>query len=667
MASDRDNASLAPSFADTMATNASMGTTNVVHWRPKCPKCGRQYPLGKPPRDWVCLQCSSRVWQPDEDVVNCMACRTTKLGKGSRHHCRLCGNLVCTACSTFTMAIAGWGPEKFRVCKPCAVPHVPIHHEGFLQKLGSKAVFGGEKLQRRYFELRGTCLIYGQNREGSRYGCLNISGCRVMDDPSHDHALCLVGEQLARAYILAADSDADKAAWRAAIEEMLRAEADGATGIAGGRRDSGAISHRDGDSDSDGGELEGPIEASPHGALSNGAPSATESALLSNAAAARTRYESQRARLVGLKDFELIKVIGTGAFSHVMLARRRGTATLVALKAYDKAAVTTARQGHTLNEERQTHGAIAQAANDPGSAFVAKMQYAFQTKTHLFLATEWCPGGELYFHLQVARRLSEARARLCIAEVALALDLLHRRGILYRDVKPENVVVRADGHCALLDLAMSSTVGESAGAADPHTVRLTEQHRSKTFCGTPEYMAPEVAERNGHSVASDWWSLGVLLYELVAGVPPFFSRNTAEIYDMIRRHPIDCPAFFSGELKSLIARLLDRDANMRLKSVKDLFAHPFFRGLGRDRVARRESTPEFVPQLANEADTKYFSPAFTQLAVRTYLETPVTDDDAAAFRDYSYPPPAAAADDDGGAADDREAAASAAAARRVAM
>ena len=248
-----------------------------------------------------------------------------------------------------------------------------------------------------------------------------------------------------------------------------------------------------------------------------------------------------------------------------------------------------------------------------------------------------------------------------------ALTHLHERRFVYRDVKPENVVVRADGHCALLDLAMSSTVGESAGAADPHTVRLTEQHRSKTFCGTPEYMAPEVAERNGHSVASDWWSLGVLLYELVAGVPPFFSRNTAEIYDMIRRHPIDCPAFFSGELKSLIARLLDRDANMRLKSIKDLFAHPFFRGLGRDRVARRESTPEFVPQLANEADTKYFSPAFTQLAVRTYLETPVTDDDAAAFRDYSYPPPAAAADDDGGAADDREAAASAAAARRVAM
>lgn len=624
----------------------------VEPWDPVCPKCSRRYERGQPPKDWTCVQCSTKVWQPDDDVDSCHACRTKRLSKGSRHHCRMCGNLACDNCSRFTTTIPGWGPEKYRVCALCAVPQEDTVCEGFLSKLGSKSLFGGEKLQRRFFELRGCCLVYGQTKESARYGCINISGCRVMDDPSHANGLCLVGQQLARAYILTAESPDDKRRWMQALEEAMRREADtrrrgAAVSSAPLNADGMEASVNLGDdpaADALGG-LGGGIDrtgvgnstSSVHGALGGGAhmPSVTDAALQHNARV-RAECEQRRLKQRGLRDFDILRVIGTGAFSHSLLVRLRGTSQLLVMKAYDKAEVLSARLAYTVNNERLVQGQIA-GLFDPALNFVVRMKFAFETHTHLFLLTEWCPGGEMYFHLQLARRFSESRARQYIAEVAVALDAFHRRGIIYRDLKPENVVLRANGRVALIDLALAEKVGPMAGASDPTTPMLNEQHRATTMCGVPEYMAPEVLDRRGHSMASDWWCLGVLLYEFVAGVPPFDSRSGTSLYVQVCGEPVEPPKFFSKDMASLITKLLERDPNMRLKSLQHLFAHPFFKGLTLQRVISAEGKLDFVPQLQSDADTKYFSPNFTQIHVPSYLDQPVDESATSPFPGYAFP------------------------------
>eukprot|EP01030_Chromulinospumella_sphaerica_P034345 gene34345-biopygen10006 len=196
---------------------------------------------------------------------------------------------------------------------------------------------------------------------------------------------------------------------------------------------------------------------------------------------------------------------------------------------------------------------------------------AFQTADKLFFVLEYCAGGELFFHLGKVGRFAEERAMFYSAQITLALEYVHSLGIVYRDLKPENVLLDEVGNVKLTDFGLSKEgVNESSSGAF-------------SFCGTPEYIAPEVLLRQGHGKAVDWWSLGALLYEMLSGLPPFFSRNRDAMFERIMSAELTFPPYMSENAKSLLSGMLVRDPTQRLGSgerdSRELKEQPFYQDL----------------------------------------------------------------------------------------
>ena len=238
-------------------------------------------------------------------------------------------------------------------------------------------------------------------------------------------------------------------------------------------------------------------------------------------------------RQVGVDDFHLLKVLGKGAFGKVMLVQKRDAAgraegPLLAMKSLRKQMVFERNQiTHTATER-----AIVQHVQHP---FLVKLVYAFQTAEKLYMVLEYMPGGELLYWLRLQRRFSEDRSRLYGAEIGLGLAALHERGLVYRDLKPENVMLDAEGHVRITDFGLAKD-----GVTSPDASGGT-----KTFCGTPEYLAPELLQDTGHGFAVDWWSFGTLLFEMMCGVPPFYDHNVRVMYEKILSAPLRFPPHLS--------------------------------------------------------------------------------------------------------------------------
>ena len=200
--------------------------------------------------------------------------------------------------------------------------------------------------------------------------------------------------------------------------------------------------------------------------------------------------------------------------------------------------------------------------------FVVKLHYAFQSSENLYFVTDFLNGGELFFHLCNEIRFAEDRARFYAAEMVLALEHLHSNGIIYRDLKPENVLLDSEGHLKLTDFGLSK-------------VKQPVDGQTNTFCGTPEYLAPEVIKANGHSFAVDWWSLGMLLYEMISGINPFKQqamqgqKSRHEILRSITEQDIEILPGFTKPAADLLRGLLQRDPKNRLTAAQ-IRAHPFF-------------------------------------------------------------------------------------------
>lgn len=299
-----------------------------------------------------------------------------------------------------------------------------------------------------------------------------------------------------------------------------------------------------------------------------------------------------------LQDFLLLKVIGKGSFGKVMLVRKADTGDIYAMKVLSKASVVHRHQVEHTKTERN----VLEYIHHP---FIVRMRYAFQTATKLYFILDYCPGGELFFHLGRAGRFSEHRARFYAAEIVLAMEYLHDLGIVYRDLKPENVLLDGHGHVAITDFGLSKE-----GIADNVSAH--------SFCGTPEYLAPEILARTGHGRAADWWSLGALLYEMLTGMPPFFSRNRDRLFHKILKSELKIPRFFSPEAKSLLTQLLNRNHEQRLGSRDDaleLKTHPFFASIDWEALLTRRVAPPFQPVIADVVDTGNFDAEFTQMSV----------------------------------------------------
>lgn len=310
-----------------------------------------------------------------------------------------------------------------------------------------------------------------------------------------------------------------------------------------------------------------------------------------------TFEQNKSKRSLTPRDFEFLKLIGRGTFGRVFQVRKKDTKRIYAMKVLSKKEIIAKKEvAHTIGERK-----ILQRSLD--SPFLVGLKFSFQTDTDLYLITDFKSGGELFWHLQKETRFSEERARFYIAELVLALEHLHKYDIVYRDLKPENILLDATGHVALCDFGLSKP-------------DLASDELTNTFCGTTEYLAPEVLlDEHGYSKLVDFWSLGVLLFEMCCGWSPFYAEDTQQMYKNICFGKIRFPrGVINEDGKQFVKGLLNRNPKHRLGAQRDaaeLKEHPFFKSIDWDALARKEVSPPFKPVVESDESTSNFDPEFT--------------------------------------------------------
>lgn len=280
---------------------------------------------------------------------------------------------------------------------------------------------------------------------------------------------------------------------------------------------------------------------------------------------------------VGLRDFQILKCIGSGGFSKVYLVRWKQNGRFYAMKLVDKEFILKHRKQELIQNERD----IMSIINHP---FAIQMLFCFEQRNFIVFVLEFCSGGELFYQLKQLKRMSEDQAQFYFTEICLAMLYLHQMGIIYRDIKPENILIDADGHVRIADFGLSKITSPDEYAY--------------SFCGSPEYMAPEMLLKQGHGLQVDHYCLGALLYELVTGLPPFYSKNTQKIYDSILHEPISFPSNLSSEIKDLMSGLLHKDPSQRLgfrDGVREILQHKWFRRISVSDVLAKRVAPPIKP------------------------------------------------------------------------
>ena len=273
-------------------------------------------------------------------------------------------------------------------------------------------------------------------------------------------------------------------------------------------------------------------------------------------------------------DFSVMKQLGKGSFGEVYLVKHNPSGKMYAMKILKKNMILTQNLVRYALTERN----VMSYLNHP---FIVSLKYAFQTTKHLYMVVKYCSGGDLGTWLQRAKRFSEDRARFYVAEILLALEELHLNNIVYRDLKPDNVVIDSEGHALLTDFGLSKE-------------NVADNASTKSFCGSVAYLAPEVLKKAGHGKSVDWYLLGVLLYELLVGIPPYFSNSQDEIFANILGGKLLMPKSLSPEAKDLIVQLMQREPHKRLGSQRDaeeVKNHPFFSEVDWGALYRKDVIP----------------------------------------------------------------------------
>jgi len=302
---------------------------------------------------------------------------------------------------------------------------------------------------------------------------------------------------------------------------------------------------------------------------------------------------SKSKQTVTKDDFELLTVIGKGSFGKVMQVRKKDDGKIYAMKVLRKDTIIARKQvTHTKSEKN-----ILMKIQHP---FIVNLNYAFQTKDKLYMILDYINGGELFYHLKKEGRFAENRVKLYAAEIACALDHLHALDIVYRDLKPENILLDSEGHICITDFGLSKKIESEEG--------------THTFCGTPEYLAPEVLKGQGHGTAVDWWSLGTLLFEMFTGLPPFYAQNVNVMYTKILSGELRCPSYISEQAKSLLEGLLTREPEKRLgyNGGTEVRNHPWFADIDWNKLLKKEVEMPFKPKVRSQEDTSQIDPQFTR-------------------------------------------------------
>ncbi|KAF8600867.1 hypothetical protein BDV93DRAFT_525127 [Ceratobasidium sp. AG-I] len=362
----------------------------------------------------------------------------------------------------------------------------------------------------------------------------------------------------------------------------------------------------------------------------------------------KKKKEKKAAKKVVVDDFEMMRVLGKGCAGKVLLVRHRASTELYALKAITKRHVLAHQElQHTLTEQ----AVLKRMARESRDPFVVKLWWSFHDKENLFLVMDFHPGGDLATQLARWGRLGRDRARFYAAEIVEGCEGLHAAGVIYRDLKPENILIGADGHIVLTDFGLSKEFprkvsgtsptapttpngqssffgGTSTATATPHwmdaagspgrapTSKRLDRDMTTTFCGTAEYLAPEVIQGLPYSYEVDWWSFGTMLYEMLTGITPFWANNHSDMYVRVLQDELQFPddKAMDQDTKHLIRGLLQRNPSMRMCEPR-VKKHPYFSMIDWQHVYYKRYIPPYIPPIdpSNASDTQNFDEAFLDM------------------------------------------------------
>ncbi|CAD8195194.1 unnamed protein product [Paramecium octaurelia] len=294
---------------------------------------------------------------------------------------------------------------------------------------------------------------------------------------------------------------------------------------------------------------------------------------------------------LSIDSFEVYTTLGTGTFGRVKQVRikRDPSRQVYALKIMKKHDIIKLKQVDHIKSEKNI-------LNEIQHPFLVQLKGSFQDAKCIYMLFEFVSGGELFSRLRKDGRFSQDITLFYVSQILLAIQHLHRKDIVYRDLKPENLLIDREGHIKIADFGFAKKI---------------KNNHTQTLCGTPEYLAPELIQgaKTGYGKSIDWWALGVLIFEMLAGHPPFYDIEPTNIYKKILNGVIEFPKFLHVRAKDVIRKLLNSDVNKRL-GVEDegaaLMNHKFFRGVPWQKVYEKKIQPPWIPFLRNETDSQWF-------------------------------------------------------------
>jgi len=285
--------------------------------------------------------------------------------------------------------------------------------------------------------------------------------------------------------------------------------------------------------------------------------------------------------------FELGPILGTGSFGRVHIARHYDSKTVVAIKMLSKSQILRTKQVLHIKAEKD----ILMMVNFP---FIVNLLGCSQDNDCLYYVLEYIVGGEFFTHLRSSGRFPEETSRFYASEILLSFEYLHSMDVIYRDLKPENLLLEKSGHVKITDFGFAKKI----------------EHRTYTLCGTPDYLAPEIILNKGHGKPVDWWAMGVLIYEMLAGYPPFYDDEPWGTYQKILDGRIEFPSHFTRSSRDVVKKLLQADLTKRYGNLKggarDVKMHPWFSGIEWQAVVRKEARPPIRPVVKSDDDTSNF-------------------------------------------------------------
>lgn len=326
--------------------------------------------------------------------------------------------------------------------------------------------------------------------------------------------------------------------------------------------------------------------------------------------------QSKNQNAVNMESFSTISVIGKGSYAKVLLVRKIKDGKFFAMKILKKRSVEQKKQENHVLTERKI---LIEMNNCP---FMINFYYSFQSEKKLYFVLEYCPGGELFELLSKKRKFAEDQARFYAAQMVMALAFMHEKNIIYRDLKPENVLVDIDGYLKITDFGLSR-------------MNVTEKE-ARSICGTPEYLAPEIIMKIGYGKSIDWWTLGCIIYEMLVGIPPFYSNNRSELFEKIKFSQPKYPKFLSEETKDLLVRLLSKNPEQRLgtkNGAEEIKSHPWFKIVNWEYLLKKQYDAPFKPKVDRDLGLGNFSKEFTDIPRNSYS---MTEHEGKHYQGFTY-------------------------------